>query len=75
MNQSALFQEPHAPVAASRAADTHLSGWRLVAARYVCIALMLLFCGLYLIALFVYYGPPRTPSGRVERYCTGSLAS
>jgi signal transduction histidine kinase len=55
VNQVSLPEESSFPMPPPSSADTRLSGTRLLIARGVWIALMLLFCGFYLAAVLVYY--------------------
>jgi signal transduction histidine kinase len=55
VNQVSTFDEKAIHLPSLPPADTRLSGARLLIARGVWIALMLLICGFYLAALLVYY--------------------
>ena len=55
MNQISLPDETFITMPSLPSADTRLSGTRLLLARGSWLVLMLLFCGLYLAAVLVYY--------------------
>jgi signal transduction histidine kinase len=55
VNQVSLPSETSIPLPSPPAADTRLSGTRLLIARGVWIVLMLLSCGFYLAGVLVYY--------------------
>jgi signal transduction histidine kinase len=55
VNQVSTFDETAIHIPSPPIADTRLSGTRLIIARGLWIALMLLFCGFYLAAVLVYY--------------------
>jgi len=54
VNQGSRPEETLLPMPSPSTVDTHLSGFPLLLARGVWIVLMLLFCGVYLVAVLVY---------------------